>query len=119
TWYRGIAILNGEVVPVVNPSSFLSRGEVAVLRAITQPVQGVAGGGGGREKKLYCFPLGRGGVLCWRSRVERWAKHMLFRMFCRVDHFLQAYWCGVEALSRSVIWHTPLLAPMPLLESFT
>jgi len=43
TWYRGIAILNGEVVPVVNPSSFLSRGEAAVLRAITEPVQGVAG----------------------------------------------------------------------------
>jgi len=43
TWYRGIAILNSEVVPVVNPSSFLSRGEAAVLRAITEPVQGVAG----------------------------------------------------------------------------
>ena len=43
TWYRGIAILNGEVVPVVNPSAFLSRGEVAVLRAITEPVRGVAG----------------------------------------------------------------------------
>ena len=31
SWYRGLAILNGETLPVVNPASFLSRGEVAVL----------------------------------------------------------------------------------------
>jgi len=43
-WYRGLAILNAEAVPVVNPSAFLSRGEVAVLRAITEQMQGVAVG---------------------------------------------------------------------------
>lgn len=49
-WYRGLAIVNGEAVPVVNPSAFLSRGEVAVLKAITertqqmQPIQGAAAG---------------------------------------------------------------------------
>lgn len=36
SWYRGLAILNGETVPVVNPAAFLSRGEVAVLRALIQ-----------------------------------------------------------------------------------
>jgi len=43
-WYRGLAIVNGETVPVVNPSAFLSRGEVAVLRAITEQMQGAAAG---------------------------------------------------------------------------
>jgi chemotaxis signal transduction protein len=45
-WYRGLAVLNGEVLPVVNPAAFLSRGETAVLRALmeTQPAQGVAVG---------------------------------------------------------------------------
>lgn len=46
SWYRGLTTLNGEVVPVVNPSAFLSRGEAAVLRALTEPqlAQGVAVG---------------------------------------------------------------------------
>jgi chemotaxis signal transduction protein len=44
SWYRGLAILNGETLPVVNPAAFLSRGEVAVLRAITMQAQGVAVG---------------------------------------------------------------------------
>jgi chemotaxis signal transduction protein len=46
SWYRGLAILSGEVLPVVNPAAFLSRGEAAVLRALAemQPVQGVAVG---------------------------------------------------------------------------
>lgn len=43
TWYRGLAILNGEVLPVVNPAAFLSKGEVAVLRAL-QPAPGVVVG---------------------------------------------------------------------------
>jgi chemotaxis signal transduction protein len=38
-WYRGLAIVNGEAVPLVNPVAFLSRGEVAVLRAITDQRQ--------------------------------------------------------------------------------
>lgn len=41
-WYRGLAVLNGEVLPVVNPAAFLSKGEAAVLRALTE--QGVAVG---------------------------------------------------------------------------
>lgn len=44
SWYRGLAVLNGEVVPVVNPAAFLTRGEAAVLRAVAQPSQGVAVG---------------------------------------------------------------------------
>lgn len=47
SWYRGLAILNGEVLPVVNPAAFLSRGEVAVLRASIMSqaaAQGVAAG---------------------------------------------------------------------------
>lgn len=45
-WYRGLAVLNGEVLPVVNPAAFLSRGEAAVLRALTelQVAPGVAVG---------------------------------------------------------------------------
>lgn len=42
-WYRGLAIVNGEAVPVVNPSAFLTRGEVAVLRAITEQMQQMQG----------------------------------------------------------------------------
>ncbi|HEY6250550.1 MAG TPA: chemotaxis protein CheW [Candidatus Angelobacter sp.] len=42
-WYRGLAIINGEAVPVVNPSAFLSRGEVAVLKAITEQTQQMQG----------------------------------------------------------------------------
>jgi chemotaxis signal transduction protein len=40
-WYRGLTILNGEVLPVVNPAAFLTRGETAVLRAMTPPGSGV------------------------------------------------------------------------------
>jgi chemotaxis signal transduction protein len=43
-WYRGLAILNGETVPLVNQAAFLSRGEVAVLRAMLQQTQGVVVG---------------------------------------------------------------------------
>jgi chemotaxis signal transduction protein len=49
-WYRGLAIVNGEVLPVVNPGAFLTRGEAAVLRALmapqpgTQSAQGVMAG---------------------------------------------------------------------------
>ena len=33
-WYRGLTIFNDEVLPVVNPSAFLTKGEFAVLRAL-------------------------------------------------------------------------------------
>lgn len=42
-WYRGLAILNGEVLPVINPESFLTRGEAAVLRAMVQAQQAAQG----------------------------------------------------------------------------
>ena len=44
SWYRGLAIVNGDAIPVVNPAAFLSRGEVAVLKAMTQEMQGLAAG---------------------------------------------------------------------------
>ena len=42
-WYRGLAIVNDEALPVVNPSAFLSRGELAVLKAITDQMQHMQG----------------------------------------------------------------------------
>jgi chemotaxis signal transduction protein len=33
TWYRGLAILDGRVVPVLQPAAILNKGEVAVLLA--------------------------------------------------------------------------------------
>lgn len=32
-WYRGLAVLNGRVVPVVKEDAFLTKGEVAMLAA--------------------------------------------------------------------------------------
>ena len=42
TWYRGLAIVNDEVIPVVNPGAFLSKGEQEVLRAGLEGLQGAA-----------------------------------------------------------------------------
>jgi chemotaxis signal transduction protein len=33
SWYRGLAIMNGDVVPVVNHNAFLSESEQAVLKS--------------------------------------------------------------------------------------
>ncbi|MCU1284370.1 MAG: hypothetical protein JWO13_720 [Acidobacteriales bacterium] len=33
TWYRGLAIMDDKIVPVINPDSFLNAGEIAVLEA--------------------------------------------------------------------------------------
>jgi chemotaxis signal transduction protein len=33
TWYRGLAVLEGNVVPIVNPAAFLSDAEAAEIRA--------------------------------------------------------------------------------------
>lgn len=41
-WYRGLAVVNGEVVPVVNPGSFLTKGEQEVLRAGLERMRGVS-----------------------------------------------------------------------------
>lgn len=40
-WYRGLAIVSGAVVPVVNPHAFLSKVEQAILRTGLERVQGV------------------------------------------------------------------------------
>jgi len=40
-WYRGLAVVNGLVVPVVNHSAFLNRSELEILRAGLERVRGV------------------------------------------------------------------------------
>jgi chemotaxis signal transduction protein len=40
-WYRGLAVVNGQVVPVVNHSAFLNRVELEALRAGLERVRGV------------------------------------------------------------------------------
>jgi chemotaxis signal transduction protein len=35
-WYRGLAIMSGDVVPIVNHNSFLSKSEQAVLKSAMQ-----------------------------------------------------------------------------------
>jgi chemotaxis signal transduction protein len=42
SWYRGLAVVNDEVVPVVNPGSFLSQGEQEFLRAGLERLRKVA-----------------------------------------------------------------------------
>ena len=39
-WYRGLAVVNGEVVPVVNHHAFLSKPELEMLRAGLERVRG-------------------------------------------------------------------------------
>jgi chemotaxis signal transduction protein len=34
TWYRGLTLLKGTVVPVVRPEAFLTKSEVTVLKAL-------------------------------------------------------------------------------------
>jgi chemotaxis signal transduction protein len=41
-WYRGLAVIDGEVVPVVNPGAFLNEGEQEVLRAGLERLRGAA-----------------------------------------------------------------------------
>ena len=41
-WYRGLAVVNGEVVPVVNPGAFLSKSEQEIVRHGLERLQGVA-----------------------------------------------------------------------------
>ena len=40
-WYRGLAVLNGEVVPVVNHDAFLSKSETVVLRVKAEQLSAV------------------------------------------------------------------------------
>jgi chemotaxis signal transduction protein len=40
-WYRGLAVVNGLVVPVVNHNAFLNRSELEILRAGLERVRGV------------------------------------------------------------------------------
>ncbi|HEY6308034.1 MAG TPA: chemotaxis protein CheW [Candidatus Angelobacter sp.] len=41
-WYRGLAVVNGEVVPVVNAGAFLSKAEQELLRDGLERVRGLA-----------------------------------------------------------------------------
>jgi chemotaxis signal transduction protein len=41
-WYRGLAIVNNEVIPVVNASAFLTREEQEVIRAGLERLRGAA-----------------------------------------------------------------------------
>jgi len=41
-WYRGLAVLNGEVIPVVNHDAFLSKSETVVLRVKAEQLRGAA-----------------------------------------------------------------------------
>lgn len=43
-WYRGLAVLNGNAVPIVNPASFLSKAELAILRSMCEQRQGMVVG---------------------------------------------------------------------------
>ena len=40
-WYRGLAVVNGAVIPVVNHNAFLNRAEIEILRAGLERVRGV------------------------------------------------------------------------------
>jgi chemotaxis signal transduction protein len=40
-WYRGLAVVNGAVVPVVNHTAFLNRPELEIVRAGLERVRGV------------------------------------------------------------------------------
>ncbi|HEY1936649.1 MAG TPA: chemotaxis protein CheW [Candidatus Angelobacter sp.] len=40
-WYRGLAVVNGIVIPVVNHNAFLNRAEIEILRAGLERVRGV------------------------------------------------------------------------------
>jgi len=39
-WYRGLAVMGGDVVPVVNHNAFLDKAELEVLRAGLERVRG-------------------------------------------------------------------------------
>jgi chemotaxis signal transduction protein len=41
TWYRGLAVVNGNVVPVVNHHAFLNKAEMQTLRTGLERVRGV------------------------------------------------------------------------------
>ena len=40
-WYRGLAVVNGLVVPIVNHNAFLNRSELEIVRAGLERVRGV------------------------------------------------------------------------------
>ena len=41
-WYRGLAVIDGEVVPVVHPAAFLNQEDEEVLRAGLERLRGAA-----------------------------------------------------------------------------
>jgi hypothetical protein len=40
-WYRGLAVMNGLVVPIVNHNAFLNRQELEIVRTGLERVRGV------------------------------------------------------------------------------
>ena len=40
-WYRGLAVIGSEVVPVVNPAAFLNKAEQEIVRRGLEKLQGV------------------------------------------------------------------------------
>lgn len=50
TWYRGLTVLDQNVIPVVNPASFLTAAEISLLDAVTgsQTLPEVTGAASGR-----------------------------------------------------------------------
>jgi chemotaxis signal transduction protein len=41
TWYRGLTLLKGTVVPVVRPEAFLTKSEVTVLKALQRSKESI------------------------------------------------------------------------------
>jgi chemotaxis signal transduction protein len=41
-WYRGLAVVNGDVVPVVNQAAFLSKGEALALKDVLEQSKAIA-----------------------------------------------------------------------------
>jgi chemotaxis signal transduction protein len=41
-WYRGLTVVSGEVVPVVNPATFLTKAEQEILKDGLERLRGVA-----------------------------------------------------------------------------
>ena len=42
-WYRGLAVVNGKVIPVVRPESFLSKADVVLIQASMHGREATAG----------------------------------------------------------------------------
>ena len=59
-WYRGLAIANDKVIPVVNGTAFLTPAEQVIARAAVAPMRGQGSDGmtSLNERRFVLFPLG-------------------------------------------------------------